>query len=205
MPYRIVTPATSYPVLLAEAKEWCRIDSIDTSQDATLNLLIAMATAGAEDITGRAFEIRTMELSLTGFCSEIRLPCPPLVAIDSIVYTDINGVNQTVDAATYEVDTVSEPGRVRPVWGQHWPTVGYVLNPVRITYRAGYSPIGSPVDPTSKAHIPPEVRVWMNARLSTMYSNREHFIVDRGISSVELPRDFVDGVLDGLIIGTRFF
>lgn len=204
MKTRIITAAAAYPVTLAEAREWCRVDSDDTSQDATLNMLIAAATRRAEDITGRAFVERTMEAAMDHFKHhEIYLPWAPLIGIDSITYIDQNGNTQTLASSTYEVDTIEEPGEVRPVYGSVWPVVGYAFNAVRIRYRAGYVAPGSPQDLTDNNYLPAELRVWMQSRLATLFKTREQFV--EGHIVQDISRDFADGLLDGLILGTRFW
>jgi uncharacterized phiE125 gp8 family phage protein len=208
MSLRIVTAPAAFPVTLAEAKEWCRIDAGDTSQDGVLNLVIAMAVKAAEHITGRAFVERTYELALSQFEATICLPFPPLLEVVSVAYTDINADAQAVDPAIYEVDVISEPGRVQPRWRQFWPIVtglGYTFNPVRITYRAGYRPMGSPTDLTDNSYLPPELRLWMQSRLCSFYDNRAQFVIDTRLVDVQVPRDFADGILDSLIVGTRYF
>jgi uncharacterized phiE125 gp8 family phage protein len=199
---RIVTPPAAYPVLIAEAKEWCRVDTGDTSQDNVLDLLIAAMTGYAEHLTGRAFVQRAIELNLDCFEHCITLPWAPLLAVDSVKYTDLALAEQTVASSDYEVDTVSEPGLVRPVWGAFWPAIGTAFNPVRITYRAGYAYAGSPTDYTDMSYLPPQVRMWMAARIATLFENREQLIQN---NQVEIPRDFADGVLDALLVGTRLF
>jgi uncharacterized phiE125 gp8 family phage protein len=203
----IVAPA-AYPVLLSEVKEWCRIDSQDTSQDITLNLLIAMATKTAEHLTGRCFVQRTLQLPLQWFERTIVFPLPPLIGVDKVEYTDIDGNVQTVDPSVYEIDTMNDPGKIQPKWKQFWPVllgIGYTFNPVRITYRAGYVPPGSPQDLTDNSYLPPELRIWMQSRMASFYNNREQYVIDTRLIDVQVPRDFADGVLDGLMIGTRYF
>jgi uncharacterized phiE125 gp8 family phage protein len=201
---RVITAPLAYPVTLAEAKEWCRVDSDDTSQDVVLNMLIAAATAKAEAITGRAFVERTLESVMSSFKSnEIHLPFAPLIGVDSITYTDLSLVVQTIDPSTWETNTIEEPGEVRPVWGSIWPVTGYVFNAVRVRYRAGYVAPGSPQDLTDNSYLPADLRVWMHARLATLFNTREQLIEGRSIQ--EIPRDFADGILDNLILGTRYF
>lgn len=202
---RVVTPPAAYPVTLTEAKSWVRIDAIDTTHDATIDILIAMATKYAEHLTGRAYVERTLELSCDYFEHFIELPWAPLLGVNSVSYTDINGNVQTVSASDYEVDTVSEPGRVRPVWGKAWPSIGYGFNPVRIQYRAGYRPLGSPIDLTDNSYLPGELRIWMQSKISSHYDNRDQFIAGFGQSVLEFPRSMVDGQLDSLVLGTRLF
>lgn len=200
---RVITAPAAYPVTLAEAKEWARIDSTDTSQDGTLTMIIAAMVAHAEHITGRAFVERTLEYTADEFHNCIALPWAPLLGIDSVKYTDIADTEQTVAAADYEVDTYSEPGKVRPVWGEYWPSLGHGFNPVRIRYRAGYRPTGSPTDLTDNSYLPGQLRVWMQARITTLYDTREQLIV--GASIAAIPRDYADGLLDSLILGDRLF
>lgn len=199
---KIITAPAAYPVTLTEAKEWARISS-DTSQDGTLNILIAAMTNYAEHLTGRAFVERTLRLDLPGFKQCIDLPWAPLIGIDSIKYTDTDEAEQTVDAADYEVDTTSQPGRVRPISTEAWPSIGTRFNPVRIQYRAGYAYPYSPVDLTDNSYLPGQLRTWIQARITTLYDNRDQLIV--GVSVGQIPRDFCDGLLDSLIIGSRLF
>ncbi|MCR4331288.1 MAG: hypothetical protein NUV34_01070 [Sulfuricaulis sp.] len=201
---KIVTAPAAYPVTRAEAKEWCRLFADDTSQDGTIDILIAAMTNFAEHVTGRAFVERTLELDMDSFGYCIELPWAPLIGIDSIAYTDINRDAQTVAVSVYEIDTVSEPGKVRPAWGQYWPSIGYGFNPVRIQYRAGYVAPGSPQDLTDNSYLPGELRTFMAARICTLYDNREQFFVGNQ-QVAEIPRDFAMGLLDKLVIGTRLF
>lgn len=203
---KVITPPVGYPCTLAEAKEWARIDPTDASQDVTLNLLIAMAAGAAEDLTGRAFIERTYELSLPYFDRCITLPFPPLIEVTQVAYTDINGVQQIVDPSVYEIDTAHEPGQVQPKWTQFWPVIaglGYTFNPVRIRYRAGYLPANTAQTPAQ--YLPPELRVWMMSRMASFYDQRAQFIIDTRLVDVAVPRDFSDGILDGLMIGSRYF
>lgn len=202
MNIRTVTPPAAYPLTLAEAKEYCNLFADDTSQDATLTMLIKAATEYAEHLTGRAFVERTLELNLDGFTGCIELPYAPLLNIESITYTDINGATQTVSASTYEVNTISEPGVVRPVNGEAWPSTGYGFNPVKIQYRAGYRPTGSPTDLTDNSYLPQLLRTWIAQRIATLYDNRNE-LISGNIANV--PRDYADGLLNSLTLGTRIF
>lgn len=200
---KVITAPAAYPVTLAQAKEFCRIDSTDSSQDTTLTMLIAAMTDYAEHLTGRAFVERTLQLNLNCFTHTIALPMAPLIGVDSVKYTDINGAAQTVSALDYEYDTISQPGLLRPIWGAAWPSIGYGFNPVRIQYRAGYAAPGSPQDLTDNTYLPGALRTWMAARICTMYDNRDQIFI--GVTVQPIPRDFADGLLDALILGTRFF
>jgi uncharacterized phiE125 gp8 family phage protein len=204
---QLIAPPVGFPVTLAQAKEWCRVDPADASQDVTLNFLIALATKTAEHVTGRCFIERTLELQQPWFEREIVLPLPPLLEVTQVAYTDITGVDQIVDPSVYEIDTKNDPGRIHPKWLKFWPVIaglGYSFNPVRIQYRAGYVSIGSPPQ-TPAQYLPPQLLVWMMANLATFYDNRAQFIIDTRLVDVQVPREFAVGVLDSLVIGSRYF
>lgn len=199
---KVITAPAAYPVTATEAREWCRIDTADTSQDNVITLLIAAMTDYAEHLTGRAFVERTLELDLPYFPGTIELPWPPLIGIDSITYIDANEASQTFASANYEVDTVREPGRVRPISTSAWPSTGTRFNPVKVKYRAGYACPFSPIDLTDNSYLPAAMRTWIAARFATLYEHREQLVFN---NRIEIPRSFADGLLDALLIGSRLF
>ena len=192
----VVTAPSFEPVTLAEAKLWCRVDDDDRSQDAVLQMLIIAMREYAEHLTGRAFASRTLELRLDAFPdAEIELPQAPLNSVTSIEYVNDDGLQNLNGSPTaFQVDTGSIPGRIAPLVGSSWPSSsGDALAAVRIRYVAGY--------PNPNA-IPKLVRLWMQARISTLFENREQIITEGQVQ--KLPRDFVDGLLDGLKVDFGF-
>lgn len=82
----------------------------------------------------------------------LRMPNPPLMAIDAIVYTDTSGAQQTLAASEYQVSKFSEPARLLPAYGKSWPALRPVLDAVQIQFRAGYAtPFTWTSGPTLKA------------------------------------------------------
>jgi hypothetical protein len=63
----------------------------------------------------------------------------PVQSVDSVTYVDGSGDTQTLDPSLYESDTISEPGRVCPVWGGSWPYARQQPNSVQVTFTAGYA------------------------------------------------------------------
>lgn len=188
---RTITEPATEPVTLAEAKLWCRIDDDDTAQDAMVLVMIQAMRRYAENYTRRAYVSRTLQMRLWGFPEHcIRLPFAPLQSVTSITYIDSNGSTQTLDGSPslYQWDTASEPGVVMPVYNDTWPTTRYDLDSVRITYTCGYA---------SQSLIPANLKLWMQARISTLNENREQLIRN---NMVNIPRDFADGLLDSLIV-----
>ena len=112
----------------------------------TPDRLLAAARRQIEDMTRRAFVPRQMQLQLDTWPEVITLPRPPLIAVSAIQYVDTAGTTQTMNAADYDVDALSEPGRIAPAWGVSWPGLRERMGAVTVTYAAGYDPGGSPQD-----------------------------------------------------------
>lgn len=203
MTIRVTTAPPYYPLSRDEAKVFCRVDDGDTSQDAVIDMLIAALTDHAENKTGRSFVQRSYELLLDCFpWYQINIPQPPLLTIDSVKYYDSANVLQTLSPSLYAVDIYHEPGRLQPAYGEAWPVTYGVMNAVQIAFTAGYAP-GSPTGAAAyREALPANLKLWLNARISTLYENREQLIRN---NQVEIPRDFADGLLDSLVVGARLF
>ncbi len=142
--HTVLQPPQQEPISPDEAKAHLRVTSAD--EDAYIASLITVAREWCEGFQQRAYITQTHKLTLDRFpCGRaIYLPRPPLQSVTSIVYTDSEGAQYTVDADRYIVDTVSEPGRIVLSYGASWPLV--TLRPaagVEITYVAGYGDAAS--------------------------------------------------------------
>src|SRR5579871_1194930 len=139
---------TAEPVSLAEAKAHIRVDITD--DDDAITRYIATARRMVERITERQLVTATWLLTKDFFApidlllprifgDVVTLPHPPLVEVLSIQYVDTAGVLQTLASTAYQVDSVNEPARLRPVYGTFWPATRWQLNAVQVTYNAGYA------------------------------------------------------------------
>lgn len=157
------TAPTADPVTLAEVKNFCRID--EDRDDALLADLITTAIRDIENRVGRQLITATWKLYLGDFPSDgpIRLPRPPLRSISTITYVDTNGTTQTEAAAVYAaaVDIKSEPGTVRPAYGQVWSSHRCgAQDRVIVTYSAGYGDTAASVPDDLRLAIMLLVRAW---------------------------------------------
>lgn len=117
--------------------------------------------------------------------SEIYLPLPPLVSVDSIKYIDQDGTQQTLANTEYLVDLVSEPARVMPAYGKTWPGTRNQIAAVEVTFTCGYG---------AAAAVPEGIKSWIKLRIGSLYEHREEVaLMSRG--KIE-PLPFVDGLLD---------
>lgn len=155
--------ASDPPVTLEEAKAHLRIDG--TADDATLAAIIAAATQYVEQQTRQALTSTTFRLSLDTFPQdrEIQLPRPPLQSVEAIKYTDATSQEQTLDPATYTVDTATKPGRIVLKPGQTWPSTDGSAASVRVEFTAGYG-TGDDVPMLLRQAIKLTAGAWMELR-----------------------------------------
>lgn len=133
-----VTPAGVEPVSVAEAKAHVRFTA--SAQDTYIGTLIGTARSHVESVTGRALVTRTLELRRPDFDPPddrgIPLPRPPLVAVSTVKYLDADSVEQTIDAASYQIDRADTGSFLRII-----DAPGSLKDDpeaVRIRYTAGY-------------------------------------------------------------------
>lgn len=162
-------------ISLADAKAHMRIDhSADNDLIEAMILAIEARLDGVEGQLGRALITQTWKLYLSRFpCApdlyhrdyRIRLPLPPLQTIESIVYTDTDGAEQTLSSSLYTVINQGvETGAVVPAWGQTWPSTRAVPGAVVVTFKAGYGDAAS--------DIPANIVQAAKLMLTDLYENR---------------------------------
>lgn len=198
-----VTAPVCEPITLEQAQRWCYV--LDDRQNDELEMLIAAMRAYAENYTRRAYVAQQWELAIPHFpypFGIIYVPKPPLISVDSISYIDFaSGATMVVSPSVYQVDARSSPGRIKPAWLQVWPSTRFDWNAVIVKFTCGYaSPTYSGPTPALdavRARVPDNLKLWMKARISTLFENREH-LMDKG--NVIIPFDMADGVLDDLIV-----
>ena len=178
------------PITLAQAKAHLSVSH--DNDDTLIGTLIKAATAAVEDETNRALVYQQCELRLECFPDEIIVPRPPLHAVASVQYLDADGALQTLAASSYQVDTKSEPGRIKPAYGATWPvTRAGVYNAVVVTYWAGFAPVevGSPTDFTG--NLPPDLVHAVKFTLAEWYRNRENTVIGPNVHKLPQTSRFL--------------
>ena len=188
---------TIEPVTLADVKTALRIDADMTDEDAFVSLLIGAARRYAESYTGRSFITQRWRSVLDefpgntfgpniGMTGGICLERGPVISVDAINYTAMDGMQQQMDMSTIAVDFSSPLPRITPCFGRIWPIPLPQIGAVQVEYTAGYGP--APED------VPEGIRQWIIMRVATLYENREEVaILNRGSVGI-LP--FVDDLLN---------
>jgi uncharacterized phiE125 gp8 family phage protein len=184
------------PVTVSNAKAQMRLTI--PADDSLVALLITACREHAENLTRRAFVDQVIQVTYDGFPKlgkRIELPRPPLTAVNSITYLDLNGVQQTLDPSQYIVHNDSDlmPAYITPPANTStWPdTLNEVggFGCVQINCEVGWPIVnGAPSTP-----LP--IQQWIMVRVATLYEQREGLYFAPGVAPA-IPYAFIDGLLD---------
>jgi uncharacterized phiE125 gp8 family phage protein len=176
----LLTAPSSEPFTLGEAKEHLR--ESDSTQDSTITSLITAAREYAEGFTRRALITQSWRLSIDSFPLNgvIRLPMPPLVAVNSVKYTDLSGAEVTLDPSQYYVDKASLPGKIDRAYMVIWPLTRCIPNAVRIEFDCGFGDANA---------VPEGIKAAMKLMLSHWYENREPVNIGSLVTQIPLTVD----------------
>ena len=166
----LVTPATSEPLGLAEAKAHIGVTIPDN--DILISGYITAARQYAEGVTRRAFSAQTWDFTLDRFpVNAIRLPIQPVTSVTSVQYVDTAGNTQTFtegtspDVAKYDVFTDGPRTTIVPKYNLVWPDTRVHPNVVTVRFVAGYSA------------FPEDLKQALKLLVGHQYENREAVII----------------------------
>ena len=182
--------ATAYTDNIADASLGAAAPSANTTSDPRLAQMIKSARKEAESRMRRYLVMQTLDAYFDAFPEQdgkgsriIKLP--PLQSVGAITYTDTDGVEQTLDAAQYQVDATGHIGRIIPAYGYDWPSTRDQMNAVKVRFVAGYG---------AAAAVPEPIKDWIKQRVKQKYDQPD--AINIGNIVTEMPRSFVDGLLD---------
>lgn len=186
MKYRVITPPSSEPVSLAEARTHLRIipfgSPLEHPDDSFISNSIGVAREFCEQYLERSLAAQTIQLVTDNFNSTIYLPNAPIQHIDSITYVDVDGITQTLATSVYELDSFDN--KIRLKYGQEWPAVRSQEDAVSVTYVAGYTNGASP----DTHPIPAPIKAAMLLIVGNLYENRQQDVLgNTRISFNSLP------------------
>jgi uncharacterized phiE125 gp8 family phage protein len=163
---RVTSAPSVEPVSVADMKS--HLEVYDTGKDSYIGTLITAARAYCEQVQNRAYITQTLELTLDSFPSgtdPIVLPMPRLQSVTSVKYTPDNGVQTTMAASLYIVDTKSEPGRVVLEVDEEWPDDDLIsTGGITIVYKGGYGDAATSVPGTVIHAIKMLAAAWFEQR-----------------------------------------
>jgi uncharacterized phiE125 gp8 family phage protein len=134
------------PISLDQAKQQLRVDV--TADDALIGELIVTARQYVEKYCSVSLVAGAVAMTFPSFEKLDRLTFAPVTAISEIRYLDASGVEQLLDAATYEllnIDADELRPMVRLAYAKSWPPIRAVADAVRVTATAGYATVPAPI------------------------------------------------------------
>jgi uncharacterized phiE125 gp8 family phage protein len=156
----VVTDVAVEPITLADAKAHLRVSH--TNDDAKITALLGRAREQAEHLTGRSFAPKTLRVVVSTWGDAIELPRGPVNAVSHVRYLDQDGVEQTLSASNYYLDTKAAIAVVRRAPDVRYPLLSARLDAVRVQYTAG-----------TWVASPRSAFEWMLIKVAQMYENRE--------------------------------
>lgn len=197
---RVVTQPEREPISIAEARRHLRIEAFEGSppthpdDDDIMGIYLPAAREWCENYSGLALATQTVEVAIGGFpvqysghwydLNGLPLPIWPVQMVESITYTDSDGIVQTMLDTDYSVDP-TWPGALYPAYGVTWPTARAMRNAVRMRVRVGYTLTSeSPND----MPLPRSLKNAIMLVMAYLYDNRENAQAARnGAGLAEIP------------------
>lgn len=157
----VTTAATETTISRQELADHLRLTEIDEPD--VLDAVISAAETYAEEITRRSFVTKTYLYTLDRFYQHVMLPRPPVASITSIYYVATDGNLTLLASSKYQLDNQGFVSSVCEAYGENWPSIRHGdVNPVRITYTAGYGAASAVPAPIKQAVKLIAADLWMN-------------------------------------------
>lgn len=177
---RCIRPATAEPVTLEHVKTHCRVDG--SQDDALLMGLISAARQQAEGLIGRVVCESLWDVVVDGgITGPYTFPLSPCTEL-----TEVRVEGNRVDTSRYTFTPSGVSVNERPMLATVTPGSDFPRGNVCMTVKAGWP------------EVPAPITQWMLVRIGTVYEQREAYAVGHVIG--EMPRTFVDALLDPFII-----
>ena len=174
--FQVVTPASTYPVSLTEAKAHLKVD-ISTDDTLITNLIIA-STQLSEEYTNRFFINTVINQTCTTFLDLKQLYKSKVVSVTHVKYYDSDNTLQTLASSNYVVNNQFEPAQINLVVDGSFPDIADRIDAIECKYTVGYGAAASDVPNAIKQAILLTIGNW--------YANRESVITGR--TSTELAQ-----------------
>lgn len=168
---------TKEPITLEQAKDFMHI--IENDEDTLIESMIVAAREYAENYINRQLEVATFELiNETIYCG-FELPKSPVKSVTKIEYMDEDGNYQTMSTDDYYVYVDYGISKLHI---NQMPTHKQDKRAFKITFVSGYDV------------IPASIIAHMKMSISTMYENREQYLIGASIEVNANP--LLDKMLD---------
>ena len=173
--YQVITPASTYPVSLTEAKSHLKVDT--TADDTYIESIIKAATQLSEEYTNRFFIDTVIEQYASSFAELQTLFKSKVSVISFVKYYDSDNSLQTLSDTIYDAQVRYEPSQIQLADGQSFPSITKRNDAVRVRYTVGYG--------SAASDVPEIIKQAILLTIGNFYENRNSVVVGR--IATELP------------------
>jgi uncharacterized phiE125 gp8 family phage protein len=172
--YQVITPASTYPVSLTEAKSHLKVDT--TADDAYITSIIKAATQLSEEYTNRFFINTVIDQTCSDFAQLQTLFKSKVSAVAHVKYYDSDNSLQTLSATVYDAQLNYEPSQIQLAENQSFPRITSRNDAVVARYTVGYG---------TASDVPEIIKQAILLTIGNFYQNRNSVVVGR--IATELP------------------
>jgi len=173
--YQVITPASTYPVSLTEAKSHLKVDT--TADDTYIESIIKAATQLSEEYTNRFFIDTVIEQTCSSFADLQTLFKSKVSSVVTVRYYDNDNSLQTLNPTIYNALLNYEPSQIQLADGQSFPSITKRNDAVVARYTVGYGAAAS--------DVPDVIKQAILLTIGNFYQNRNSVVIGR--IATELP------------------
>ena len=172
--YQVITPASTYPVSLTEAKSHLKVDT--TADDTYITSIIKAATQLSEEYTNRFFIDTVIDQTCSDFAQLQTLFKSKVSAVAHVKYYDSDNSLQTLSATIYDTQLQYEPSQIQLADDKSFPEITKRNDAVVARYTVGYG---------TASDVPEIIKQAILLTIGNFYQNRNSVVIGR--IATELP------------------
>jgi len=173
--YQVITPASTYPVSLTEAKSHLKVDT--TADDTYITSIIKAATQLSEEYTNRFFIDTVIDQTCSDFAQLQTLFKSKVSAVAHVKYYDSDNSLQTLSATIYDTQLQYEPSQIQLADDKSFPEITKRNDAVVARYTVGYG--------SAASDVPEIIKQAILLTIGNFYQNRNSVVIGR--IATELP------------------
>jgi len=178
--YQVITPASTYPVSLTEAKLHLKVDI--TTDDTLITNLIVAATQVSEEYTNRFFIDTVVNQTCSDFKELSELFKSKVSAVTHVKYYDSDNAQQVWASSNYVVNKEYEPCQINLVVDGSFPNIADRIDAVECRYTVGYG---------TASDVPDVIKQAILLTLGNWYENRMSVITGRTTTEMPMSAKFL--------------
>ena len=175
--YQVITPASTYPVSLTEAKSHLKVDT--SADDTYIESIIKAATQLSEEYTNRFFIDTVIEQYASSFAELQTLFKSKVNDVQYVKYYDSDETLQTLADTEYDKMLSYEPSQIQLADGKSFPSITKRNDAVICRYTVGYG--------SSASDVPEIIKQAILLTIGNFYQNRNSVVIGR--IATELPQN----------------